>query len=98
MLKAPKRTPYWRKLARAVWSSALTSLDDRVAAKHAERLDHAEGEAAGKPGEIRSFAQRDERRELGVELGGEPSLDAAQDLLALDGTKMLVGRKAGSSA
>ena len=50
-------------------------------------------EAAGKAGEIRGFAQRHERRELGVELGGEPSLDAAQDLLALDGTEMLIGQR-----
>ena len=98
MLKAPKRTPYLRKPRAGGLVERLDLAGDSVAAQHAERLDHAEGEAAGEAGEVRRFAQRDERREPAVELGGKPSLDAAQHLLALGRPEMLIGKAAGSWA
>src|SRR5262249_11720416 len=63
-----------------------------MAAKYAERLDEPKCQTAGKPGEIGGFAQPKEGAEPRVELGGQPSLDAPQDLLAFAWTKMLVGK------
>ena len=93
MLKAPKRTPYLRKLPAGALIERLDLGGDRVAAEHAERLRQPIGEAAGEAGQIGGIVQRDERREPSAELRGKPSLDAPRDAFALGRPKMLVGEQ-----
>ena len=74
----------------AVLVEALHLLGDLAARQHAERLDEAEGDAAGHAAQALVVAERDQRREMLGDAAVEPVAEPALHLLGDGGLGVVV--------
>ena len=74
----------------AVLVEGLDLVGDLGARQHAERLDQAEGDAAGHAGQRLVVAERDQRREVQRDPAVDPVAEAGADLLGDLGCCVLV--------